>query len=132
MQIRSALIAALALAQANAFAAGETTPAKLLEDLKVEAGAGTPLSADRGRQLFLQKGSDWSCSTCHTADPRSEGRHTVTGKAISPLAPAANPQRFTDRAKVDKWFRRNCRDVLGRECTAREKGDVLTWLLSLR
>lgn len=132
MKLRVALMAGFAFAQASAFAAGEITPAKLLEDLRTEAGGGTPFSADRGRQLFLQKGSDWSCSTCHTPDPRSQGTHAVTGKSLSPLAPSANPQRFTDRAKVDKWFRRNCRDVLGRECTAREKGDVLTWLLSLR
>jgi hypothetical protein len=56
----------------------------------------------------------------------------MTGKPILALAPSANPQRFTDRAKVDKWFRRNCRDVLGRECTPTEKGDLLTWLLSVR
>ena len=29
-----------------------------------------------------------------------------------PLAPAANPKAFTDTARVDKWFRRNCNDVL--------------------
>jgi mono/diheme cytochrome c family protein len=132
MQIRAAFAAGLALACTIPLAAGDLTPAKLLEDFGTQAGAGLPFSAERGRQLFLQKSGDWSCSTCHTADPRSEGKHAVTGKAIEPLAPAANPQRFTDQAKVDKWFRRNCRDVLGRECTAREKGDLLTWLVSLR
>ena len=30
---------------------------------------------------------------------------------------------------MDKWFRRNCNDVLSRECTAVEKADVLAWLL---
>ena len=34
-------------------------------------------------------------------------------------------------AKVEKWFARNCNDVLGRACTPVEKGDVLAWLLSL-
>jgi hypothetical protein len=29
-------------------------------------------------------------------------------------------------------FARNCNDVVGRECTLQEKGDVLTWLLSLK
>jgi hypothetical protein len=48
------------------------------------------------------------------------------------MAPAFNPQRFTDAAKVDKWFRRNCKDVLARECSAAEKADVLAWLLSLK
>ncbi|MFP5443986.1 MAG: DUF1924 domain-containing protein, partial [Betaproteobacteria bacterium] len=35
---------------------------------------------------------------------------------------------FTDTAKVDKWFRRNCNDVLSRECTAMEKADVLAYV----
>ena len=39
---------------------------------------------------------------------------------------------FSDPAKVEKWFRRNCNDVAGRECTAGEKADVLAWLISLK
>jgi signal transduction histidine kinase len=42
------------------------------------------------------------------------GRHAITGKAISPLSPVANPERFRDAAKVEKWFKRNCSDTLGR------------------
>jgi hypothetical protein len=61
-----------------------------------------------------------------------KGEQAVTHKVIEPMAPAFNPQRFTDAAKVDKWFRRNCKDVLSRECTAREKADVLAWLISLK
>jgi hypothetical protein len=60
------------------------------------------------------------------------GRHASTDKAIEPLAPAANAKRFTDSAKAEKWFRRNCKDVLARECTAAEKADVLAWLISVR
>ena len=52
-----------------------------------------------------------------------------TGKAIAPLAPAANAERFADAGKVEKWFRRNCNDVLGRACTPSEKADVLAYLL---
>jgi hypothetical protein len=55
-----------------------------------------------------------------------------TRKAITALAPSANPKRFTDSAKTEKWFRRNCKDVLSRECTAREKADVMAWLISLK
>ena len=51
---------------------------------------------------------------------------------IEPLAPAFNAERFTDQAKVDKWLRRNCKDVFSRECTAPEKADVLAYLLSLK
>lgn len=98
-----------------------------------QAGAALPFDAARGQRFFQSAhGGDWSCASCHTRDPRQAGRHDVTGKAIKPLAPAANPARFSDAAKVEKWFRRNCRDVLARECTAREKGDVIAYLLSLR
>jgi len=34
--------------------------------------------------------------------------------------------------KVDKWFKRNCNDVAKRACTAREKGDVLAYLMSVK
>ena len=47
-----------------------------------------------------------------------------------PLAPAANPKRFSQPASVEKWFKRNCNDVLKRLCTAQEKGDVLAWLMT--
>ena len=108
-----------------------------LEALARSAGAqpasSARFSAERGRALFESRhGSEWSCSSCHTADPRAEGRHAVTGKKIAPLAPATNPARFADAAKAEKWFRRNCNDVLKRECTFVEKGDVLTYLASLR
>jgi hypothetical protein len=89
--------------------------------------------AARGRLLFTTRhGRDWSCASCHGAVPVGEGRHAATGKTIAPLAPAANPQRFTDTAKSDKWFRRNCNEVMGRECTAAEKSDVLAWLMALK
>jgi mono/diheme cytochrome c family protein len=90
-------------------------------------------SAQRGQQFFRSThGGEWSCASCHTENPAAAGRHARTGKVIQPLAPAANPARFTDPAKVDKWFKRNCNDVLSRPCTAQEKGDVLTWLLQIK
>jgi hypothetical protein len=51
---------------------------------------------------------------------------------LEPLAPSFNPRAFTDSAKVDKWLRRNCKDVLQRECSAREKADVMAYLTSLQ
>jgi hypothetical protein len=125
----------LVAALAATMTAGAATPADLLAQWRAEGatgGSAAPFSAVRGKQLFEQRSSDWSCSSCHTADPREGGKHVVTGKAIQPLAPAANPQRFTDAAKVEKWFRRNCKDVLSRACTPAEKGDVLTYLVSLK
>jgi len=127
---RFAVAAIAAVASAPVLSA---TPADLLEQWRAETAPGAaPFSATRGQQLFESRVTDWSCATCHTRDPRAQGRHAVTGKAIEPLAPAANPARFTDEAKVAKWMRRNCRDVLQRECTPQEKGDVLSWLLTLK
>jgi hypothetical protein len=99
---------------------------------KIDNAAFSGFDASRGEQFFKSRqGGDWSCSTCHTENPTAIGQHTVTKKDIKPMAPATNHERFTDTAKVEKWFKRNCKDVLKRECTAQEKGDVLTYLLSL-
>ncbi len=95
--------------------------------------AGRPAAAARGQALFTsQHGRDWSCASCHGATPVRPGQHAATGKPIGALAPAANAERFTDPAKVEKWFRRNCNDVLGRECAPAEKADVLAWLITLK
>ena len=94
---------------------------------------GAPASPARGQQFFTsQHGREWSCSSCHGAQPTQEGKHASTGKTIAALAPGFNPQRFTDPAKVEKWFRHNCNDVAGRECTPAEKADVLAWLMTLK
>lgn len=123
-------LAALLLAF-TAGTAGTGDPLPTIKSSAEAAGNFTGFSVERGAVFFRTKGSDWSCTTCHTLDPRKPGRHTVTGKAIEPMAPAVNPQRLTDAAKVEKWFKRNCKDVLERECTAQEKGDVITYLRSL-
>ena len=115
-------------------AAHAATPAALFDGYCAAAAARAPSyagpSARHGNELFHARGKDWSCASCHTADPRQPGRHAVTGKPIKPLAPAANPARFTDSAKAEKWFKRNCNDTLGRECTAAEKADLLAYLMS--
>jgi cytochrome b len=90
-------------------------------------------SAEEGRRLYatphVQDGQPVSCASCHTDDPRRSGR-TPAGKVVEPLAPSANPARLTDPGDVEKWFRRNCKGVLGRECSAEEKGHFVTYLLS--
>ena len=98
------------------------------------AEAGTSLSAKRGKALFKAKAGGGkpetpSCTTCHSASPLNSGE-TRAGKPIEPMAVSKTPERFTDLKKVSKWFRRNCKSVLGRECTPREKGDFLTYMLS--
>jgi hypothetical protein len=72
-----------------------------------------------------------SCSGCHTDNPKAIGK-TRAHKAIEPLAPVANRERFSDPAKVEKWFKRNCKDVLARECTAQEKADFVAFLISVQ
>lgn len=112
-------------------AAHAVTPAEQLAGYTAQAGS-TAVPA-RGQQFFnARQGREWSCASCHGALPTQAGRHASTGKFISPLAPAFNPERFTDAARTEKWFRRNCNDVAARECTAAEKADVLAWLLTLK
>ncbi|MBS0396047.1 MAG: DUF1924 domain-containing protein [Proteobacteria bacterium] len=110
------------------------TPGELLAGYAAQARRADPAaspSAARGAQFFTRAPREWSCASCHTRDPRADGRHVVTGKSIRPLAPVANPARFTDAARVEKWFHRNCGDVLGRECTPAEKADLIAYLNSL-
>ena len=85
--------------------------------------------ASAGARAWVQQhrpdGADGqrSCATCHGTDLTQPGRHATTGKAIEPMAKSVNPKRLTDPAKTEKWFGRNCRWTLGRDCTPQEKGD---------
>lgn len=133
---------AIALATGAAMLAGaaaaNTGRDAILSDLLAKARQKDPsfggFSAKRGGAFFHAHHSGGkpqtpSCSTCHTKSPRNTG-HTRAGKAIHPMAVSLSPKRFTDPAKVAKWFGRNCRTVLGRECTAAEKGDFITYMMS--
>lgn len=128
----SLLAAALASALLPATGwAADTSPAQQLSHWSAQAG--TPGNADKGRTFFTSPhGGEWSCASCHGTPPTAQGKHASTGKSIAPLAPAFNPKAFTDTAKVDKWFRRNCNDVLSRECSAGEKADLLAYLTLLK
>jgi hypothetical protein len=125
------------LALVSTVAAAAETPASLMATYAQAAGVPVSgLSAKRGEILYRtehpgRNGQPVSCAACHTANPTQPGR-TRVNKLIEPLAPAANPQRFTDAAKVEKWFRRNCTDVLQRECSAQEKGDFIAWLSQIK
>lgn len=125
------------IASLDTFAA---TPQDLLKHYEAQArqesAAFGGFSAERGATFFKAErthsdGQKVSCSTCHTADPRTNGK-TRANKVIEPMAPVANPQRFTDPAKVEKWFGRNCKDVLERTCTAQEKGDFIQYLVNVK
>ena len=130
---RKALIAATVLLAAPTLA---DTPESLMrgyaEQARTTSASYAGPSPVAGRRLFHQQPRDWSCATCHTDQPTATGRHAITGKAISPLSPVANPERFRDAAKVEKWFKRNCSDTLGRLCTPAEKADLISFLLGVK
>lgn len=111
------------------------TPVQILAEIKVEAASTQgfqDFSAQRGEDFFKTKhGNELSCTSCHTTNPAAQGKHAKTDKPIKPLAPAANEERFTEMKKVQKWFKRNCNDVLDRLCTPQEQGDVLAYLLTV-
>jgi mono/diheme cytochrome c family protein len=131
MKIKKRVWPLLLLGCLSLQAAQAASPAELLAAYSASAGA--TADATRGQRLFVtRQGGEWSCASCHQESPVAPGRHASTGKAIDALAPGFNPRRFTDPAKAEKWFRRNCKDVLSRECTAAEKADVLSWLISLK
>lgn len=119
-------------------AAGTASRDSILASLESQAAQQDPgfagFSAERGAAFFHAthrggKPDTPSCTTCHGTSPRAMGK-TRAGKPIDPMAVSANPARFTDPKEVAKWFTRNCRSVLGRECTAAEKGDFITFMAS--
>ncbi len=51
----------------------------------------------------------------------------AAAKLSNPMAVSATPSRYPRSGeRLRKWFKRNCTEVLGRECSAQEKGDWLT------
>jgi hypothetical protein len=111
------------------------TPASLVTGYTTEASKLAPgftPSVQRGLAFFNK---EWSvsqkmpnCTVCHGKNLKNEGKHVVTDKRIDPLSPAANAERFTSSKKVEKWFKRNCTEVIGRECTAAEKADFIQFV----
>lgn len=120
--------------------AATATPAHdaILADYLKQARQDDPdfagFSAERGEAFFKARHAHNpdvpSCTTCHTDDPTRQGRHYKTGRAIEPVAVSRKPDRFTDAAEVEKRFARDCKNVLGRPCTAAEKGDYVTFMMS--
>ena len=115
------------------------TPQQMVQSYVAEAGAtksGFNASAERGKTFFHQRFANNDkmpgCTSCHTDTPTGQGRHAITGKQIRPLAVSANAERFTDPAKVEKWFGRNCKEVVGRACTPAEKADFVAYMSEVR
>jgi len=105
---------------------------KLLQNY-ADQGAATA-DAEHGKrmweEIFNRDGEfpERSCASCHTLDLARIGKHVKTNKEIKPMAPSVNPKRLTDGKKIEKWFKRNCKWTLGRECTAQEKADFLAYI----
>ena len=130
--VAAALAASIAIAGLAAAGAGQQA---VLAHYAALAKTADPqfagFSAARGQAFFLARHDanpdTPSCSTCHTTDPTRPGQ-TRAGKTIDPMAVSVTPSRFTDPAKVEKWFRRNCDSVLRRDCTPLEKGDFIAFM----
>lgn len=109
-------------------------------EARQEKGRGTvsdqPFTAEAGRKFYLVRrtwqSGDFTCSGCHTEDPRKEGRHIQTKLPIKPLAPSANPDRFVNVNKVEANFTAHCMDLHERDCRAHEKGNLIAYLMSVK
>jgi cytochrome c peroxidase len=129
-------LSCIVLLPAMAYAGAAQKPIldSYLAAAKAENAAFSGFSAERGKSFFLAKhdasSETPSCTTCHTSDPTKAGQ-TRAGKDVAPMAVSKTPDRFTDAEKVEKWFTRNCQSVIGRACTAQEKGDFITFMASL-
>lgn len=104
-------------------------------EAKSEKASFTDFDIEEGKKLYFlervnAKGEKISCTTCHTNNPKLPGK-SKANKVVEPIAPAANKERFTDKAKVEKWFTRNCKEVLDRPCTVFEKGNFIKYLNSI-
>lgn len=122
------------LTLAIALPAFAESPQQILNAYQEQAGGNS--STVRGEKFFLARrthsdGEPVSCTSCHTDNPKAPGK-TRANKVIEPIAPAANKERFTDPVKVEKWFKRNCKDVLERVCSDQEKADFIAFMLSVK
>lgn len=93
-------------------------------------------SPEEGQKFFnanmVVKEKTVSCSSCHTTNPGNVGKNIVTGKPIKPLSPTVNEKRFNNLDRVEAKFSEHCNDVVGRECTAQEKANFISYLLSVK
>lgn len=114
-------------------------------------------SAQRGEAFYREphviKGAGiWSCASCHLKDPRYSVRahrtdipcracHVINDwehpdpkhakkRVIDAFAPSANSIRLSDGHRVENFLKLNCLLLMQRECTTKEKGDVIAFLLS--
>ena len=126
-----ALIGLLAGSVVSADPRRDAILAELVAQAKKDEAGFSRFVAERGAAFFRAThpgGKQASCTSCHGNSPLDKGK-TRAGKDIDPMAVSKSPARYTDRDTVEKWFTRNCQDVLGRACTAKEKGDFITYMM---
>ncbi len=92
-------------------------------------------SAEEGKVFFNNKvkaanGKETACASCHTANPANNGKNIETGKTIKPLSPFVNEKRFADFEKVEAKFTQHCVDILGADCTAAQKANYISYVLT--
>jgi cytochrome c553 len=127
------LIMVLLISLPISFARADTQTLNKLLQAYATQGANTA-DAEQGKQLWQKtfkadgEFSERSCASCHTRDLSVIGKHVKTNKTIKPMAPSINPERLSNSKKVMKWFKRNCKWTLGRECTAQEKSNLLLYI----
>ncbi len=107
----------------------------LKAEAKIQNSSFVDFSIKEGEKIFTtshigKKGEKISCTSCHNIDLSTTGKNTFTNKLIEPLSPNKNPNRLSNVKDVQKWLRRNFKDVYNREGTAQEKGDVLYYINS--
>ena len=132
MRFRQIMITIFLTIGTSVFSIAQADTVSDLLAIYTNQGAG-PFSSEAGQSLLLSQGITKdgmvrSCTSCHGEQLNKKGKHIVTDKIIQPMAPSVNSERITDQKKVEKWFRRNCKWTFGRECTAQEKGDFLSFL----
>lgn len=95
--------------------------------------AGEPLDMERGRVLWETRVEERSCTNCHNSDITQPGQRKILffSKTLKPMALSASGDRYRDAKNVDKALDKNCKRVFERTCSAREKGDILTYLTSM-
>lgn len=132
----------LAMGLAHAEGGFTTRQAEVMNQLlagyakSAKLGGASAFSATTGREFYRQPRTlhqqDYACSACHTDNPKQPGKHIETKKPIKPLAPAANPDRFTSAKKVEKSFSEHCFDLYDRDCRPEEKGNFIAFLMTVK
>ena len=138
--MKKIMIGFLLIYNTNIFAAQfNSSMQEYINGLKIEAkqenSSFVDFSVKEGEKIFStshmgKKGEMVSCTSCHNIDLTTMGKNVFTNKLIEPLSPNKNSQRLTNVKDVEKWLKRNFKDVYNREGTAQEKGDVLYYINS--